>query len=216
MNHLASSNPSSSRIVRTVRAAALALACTIALPVLAGKVTPPQVPDNLKVAPGSRAFLVGHAVGTQNYVCAPTAAGVAYTLFTPIATLFNGEGDQLTTHFFSPNPNPLDPNTNPAVLSDGAIRATWQHARDNSSAWARLHPNGSATVTPGALAWLLLDVVGVQDGLAGGDILSKATQIQRVNTMGGIAPSQGCASTADLGRTAIVDYTADYYFYTID
>jgi hypothetical protein len=159
---------------------------------------------------------LGPELGTQNYICSPTATGVAFVLSTPQATLFNDEGGQLTTHFFSPNPDPNDPNTNPLVLADGAIRPTWQHSRDNSSAWAKLHPNGSAAVTPGALAWLLLDVVGVQEGLAGGDMLTKTTQIHRVNTVGGLAPAQGCASPADLGRAATVDYAADYYFYTKD
>ena len=201
---------------RTIATLALALACAIASTAHAAKITPPSVPANLQVAAGSRVFLVGHAIGTQNYICSPTATGVAYVLSTPQATLFNDEGGQLTTHFFSPNPDPNDANTNPLVLADGAIRPTWQHSRDNSSAWAKLHPNGSAAVTPGALAWLLLDVVGVQEGLAGGDVLTKTTQIPRVNTVGGLAPAQGCASPADLGRTAVVEYAADYYFYTKD
>ena len=197
--------------------AALALAGMASLPAHAGKVTPPPVPANLQVAAGSRPFLVGYAVGTQNYVCAPSASsstGVAYVLFTPEATLFNADGDQLITHYFSPNPDPADPNTNPAVLADGAIRPTWQHSKDMSKVWAKLHPNGSAVVDPAALSWLLLDVVGSEDGLTGGDFLSKTTQIQRLNTTGGLAPSVGCASPSDLGRQAYVDYTADYYFYT--
>jgi len=205
------------RIVLTACANALVLAFAVSQPALASKVTPPSVPDNLKVLDGSHAFLVGHAVGTQNYVCAPSATsntGVAYALFTPIATLFNNDGDQLITHFFSPNPNPLDANTNPAVVADGAIRATWQHSRDGSTVWAKLHPNGSAIMTEGAIAWLLLDVVGTQDGLTGGDFLSKTTQIQRLNTTGGSAPAQGCSSPADIGHQAYADYTADYFFYT--
>jgi hypothetical protein len=198
-------------------ATALALACAVALPAHAGKVTPPSVPYNLQVNAGSRAFLVGHAFGTQNYVCAPSASsstGVGYVLFTPQATLVNDDLDQLTTHYFSPNANPADPNTNPAVLADGAIRPTWQHAKDMSKVWGKLHPNGSVVMNTAALAWLLLDVVGTEDGLNGGDILSKTTQIQRLNTTGGLAPSTGCASVSDLGHQAYVDYTADYYFYT--
>jgi hypothetical protein len=71
-------------------------------------------------------------------------------------------------------------------------------------------------VDQSAVAWLLLDKAGTLRGLTGGDILTKTTQIQRVNTTGGVAPKQGCASTSDLGHTAFVDYTADYYFYTND
>ena len=48
---------------------------------------------------------MGHGVGTQNYVCAALRrSGVAFVLFTPEATLFNDDDEQVTTHFFSPNP----------------------------------------------------------------------------------------------------------------
>ena len=69
-------------------------------------VTPPPVPANIQVPAGNVAFLVGHATGTQNYVCLPSGAGVAFTLFTPQATLFDDNGKQIITHFFSPNLNP--------------------------------------------------------------------------------------------------------------
>lgn len=218
MNCNALSNPTTRRIIPSACATALAMAFAVPLPAYAGRVATPSVPDPaLQVDAGSHAFLVGHAIGTQNYVCAPSATsstGVAYVLFTPEATLFNDDGDQLITHFFSPNQDPRDPNTSSAVVADGAIRATWQHSRDGSSVWAKLHNNGSVLVNPSAVAWLLLDVVGTQNGLTGGDILSKTTQIQRLNTAGGVAPAQGCSSSANAGHTAFVDYTADYYFYT--
>ena len=35
----------------------------------------PPMPDNLQVGDGFTAFRVGHAVGTQNYVCKPTGNG---------------------------------------------------------------------------------------------------------------------------------------------
>jgi Protein of unknown function (DUF3455) len=212
-------NQAARRIMPTACATALSVAFAVSLPARADKVTPPPVPANLQVEAGSHAFLVGHAIGTQNYVCAPSANGVAYVLFTPEATLYNDDGKQLITHFFSPNPDPSDPNTSAAVVADGAIRATWVDSRDGSSVWAKLHTNaqgvnGSFTPDPTAVAWLLLDKVGVEDGLAGGNILSKTTQVQRLNTTGGVAPGHGCDSPADVGHTAFQDYTADYFFYT--
>jgi uncharacterized protein DUF3455 len=214
-------NRISSRIMPTACATALAVAFAVSLPAHAGKITPPAVPDNLKVLEGTHAFLVGHAFGTQNYVCAPSSTsktGVAYVLFTPAATLVNDDGDQLITHFFSPNPDPKDPNISDAVVADGAIRATWQ-SKDGSSVWAALHVNdqgvkGSFTPDQTAVAWLLLDKVGVEDGLTGGNILSKTTQVQRLSTAGGVPPDHGCDSLADVGHTAFSDYTADYFFYT--
>lgn len=217
MNCNVQSQQPTRRVVPSACAAALALAFALSSPAHAARVTPPSVPDPLKADDGSHAFLVGHAIGTQNYVCVPSASsatGVAYALFTPEATLYNDDGDQLITHFFSPNENPLDPNTSASVVADGAIRPTWQHSRDTSTVWAKLHPNGSVVMTQGVIPWLLLDVVGAAEGLTGGDILTKTTQIQRVATTGGAAPAQGCASTADLGHSAFVPYTADYYFYT--
>ena len=218
------SNQATRRIIPTACAAALAVAFAVSLPAHAEKVTPPDVPFNLQPDAGNHPFLVGHAIGTQNYVCAPSATsntGVAYVLFTPEATLYNDDLDQLITHFFSPNPDLSDPNKSAAVVADGAIRATWQ-SKDGSSVWAKVHTDAqgvSASFTPDqtAVAWLLLDKVGVEDGLTGGNILSKTTQVQRVHTTGGVAPKgpgHGCDSPSDLGHTAFMDYTADYFFYT--
>ena len=47
-------------------------------------------------------------------------------------------------------------------------------------------------VKPGAIAWLLLTVVGAKDGPTGGDTLTETTFVQRLNTSGGVAPSTGC------------------------
>jgi hypothetical protein len=220
MNCNVLSNRNSRRVIPAACAAALALACAVSLPAHAGRVETPDVPDTLKVDDGNHPFLVGHAIGTQNYVCAPAGLDAqgqprfAYTLFTPEATLFNDDGDQLITHYFSPNQDqrpPGDPNTDLKVQADGAIRATWQHSRDGSTVWAKV----KATVpVSGTIALVLLDVVGHEDGLTGGDFLSKTKQIQRLNTTGGVPRPEGCTSSADVGHTAFADYTADYYFYT--
>ncbi len=182
--------------------------------VKASEITPPPLPDGLAPVPaGNKLFLGSHAIGTQNYVCKPSGAGVAYVLFTPEATLFGDDGGQIITHFFSPNPNPSDPNTDPKVVADGAIRATWQY-KDTSAVWAKVHqPNGAVTVDPTAIAWLTLDAVGTQKGPTGGDKLFGTTFVQRLNTTGGVAPSTGCSSISDVGNTAFVPYTADYFFY---
>jgi Protein of unknown function (DUF3455) len=175
------------------------------------QITPPVVPGNLVVEDGNEPLLLGHATGTQNYVCKPVGAGFRFVLFTPEATLAKENGKQIITHFFSPNP--FEPNTDPTVFADGTIRAAWQ-AQDTSTVWAKLHqPNGAATVDPNAIAWLLLDVAGVQNGPTGGDTFRGATFVQRVNTTGGLAPSVGCTLSTDVGNQAFVPYTADYFFY---
>lgn len=191
---------------------AVGLMGSLPRPAHADAVKPPPLPAGLAPVPaGNKVFLVGHAVGTQDYVCRPSGAGVAYVLFTPEATLFGQDGGQVITHYFSPNP--FESNTDSKVVSDGMIRATWQH-RDTSTVWAKLHqPNGAVTVDPNAIAWLLLDVAGAQNGPTGGDKLTGTTFIQRLNTTGGLAPSTGCSSLTDVGNQAFVPYTADYYFY---
>src|SRR5262245_31913833 len=156
-----------------------------------GTVTPPAVPDTIKVKEGFVAFLVGHGDGTQNYVCRPAAnGGFAYVLFTPQATLFNDNLKQLIMHFFSPNPK--EPNTDPKVVTDRQIRVTWQ-AQDTSTIWAQLETAATFTTDPtfvakDAVAWLRLAVVNHQDGPTGGTTLSKTQFVQRVNTVGGLAP----------------------------
>jgi Protein of unknown function (DUF3455) len=184
-----------------------------------GNITPPPLPDDMVPVPAeNKLFLGTHAVGTQNYVCKPSGAGVAYVLFTPQATLFGEDGGQVITHYNSPNP--FEPNTDPKVVApEGTIRATWQY-RDTSRVWAKVHANdpitgkkGAVTVDQKAIAWLLLDRVGSLDGPTGGDKLTGTTFVQRLNTTGGLAPSTGCSSLTDLGNTAFVPYTADYFFY---
>jgi hypothetical protein len=207
------------RIILIACVTAFAVAFTVYLPqpADAAHVTPPRVPDDIQVEAGNEAFLVGHAVGTQNYVCLPSDSGVAWTLFTPEATLFDDHDKQIITHFFSPNPD--EDNTDPkVVVADGMIRATWRHSKDTSTVWGQVtktatHSSDPDFVAAGAVAWLLLKAVGVEEGSTGGDTLTDTTFIHRVNTSGGVAPPSGCASSTDVGNQAFVPYTADYFFY---
>jgi hypothetical protein len=196
----------------TAGASALALTGFVSQPAYAQRVTPPAVPFNVQVPEGAKAFLVGHATGTQNYVCQPSGAGFKFVLFTPQATLFGDNEKQIITHYFSPNLSPIPPEI------EGTIRATWQDSHDTSIVWASATPTTTSTdekfVQKGAVAWVLLTVVGRQGGPIGSNKLGPTTFIQRVNTSGGVAPSTGCSSLADVGTQAFQPYTADYFFYT--
>jgi Protein of unknown function (DUF3455) len=189
---------------------ALGTAFTIALPQAAHAehLTPPSAPDRLQVPEGNEVFLIGHAFGTQDYVCAASGTGVAFVLTTPEAVLFDNPARRVVNHFFSPNP-----------VEGGTIRAAWQSTRDSSVFWGKL--TASATfltdpdfVAPDAIAWLTLGQAGVLVGVGGGNKLAVASFVQRVNTVGGLAPSIGCNSPADIGNKAFVPYEADYVFYT--
>jgi Protein of unknown function (DUF3455) len=213
-NSNALENQATRRFLLIACSTALAAAFTASLPqpAHADPVTPPAVPDNVKVPEGAKAFLVGHATGTQNYVCQPSGAGFKFVLFTPQATLFGDNEKQIITHYFSPNLAP-DPGEN-----SGTIRATWQDSHDTSTVWASATPATTSTderfVQPGAVAWVRLTVVGRQGGPIGSNKLGPTTFVQRVNTSGGVAPSDGCSSLADVGNQAFQPYTADYFFYT--
>ncbi len=170
-------------------------------------VTPPSVPGTLQVPDGNEAFLIAHAFGSQDYVCAASGSGVAFVLTTPEAVLFDNPARRVINHFFSPNP-----------VEGGTIRATWQSTRNSSVFWGKLvHSATFATdpdfVAQDAIAWLLLSQAGVLEGSGNGDNLAAATFVQRVNTVGGLAPSIGCNSPADIGKTAFSPYEADYVFY---
>jgi hypothetical protein len=169
------------------------------------RITPPEVPGEIAVPEGNEPFLIGHAIGTQNYVCVPSGASVAWSLFTPQATLFDDHGNQLTTHFFSPNP----------FETPAAVRATWQDSRDTSSFWgAVVRPSTDPNfVEPGAIPWLLIAPPGPNTEPTGRGRLIGTTFVQRVKTTGGVAPATGCATATDLGKRMFVPYTADYVFW---
>jgi hypothetical protein len=171
----------------------------------------PRIPPELQVPPGNTAYLKGSAVGTQNYICQSSESGFTWKFLGPQATLFytfqwyNSQvSQQITTHFLSPNP-----------LEGGTPRATWQSSLDTSSVWARAIASSTDPnfVAPGAIPWLLLQVVGSQEGPTGGKMLANTTFIHRVNTAGGVAPATGCDQSTNVGVVAFVPYATDYFFY---
>ena len=174
---------------------ALAMAFTVSQPppAHADHVTPPSVPAGLQVPAGNQAFREGDAIGTQDYICLPSG----WTFFGPQATLFNEHDKQIITHFLSPNP--FETGTPP--------RVTWQDSEDTSKVLGMTI--ASVSVQPDAIPWLLVQVVGAQGGPTGGDELSETTFIQRVNTVGGVAPTTACT----VGMMALVPYSAEYFFY---
>ena len=206
------------RLRRIASIGALATAVMIALPHVAHaqnltppseNLRPPSVPDKLNapLPEGSELFLFTHAFGTQDYVCAASGSGVAFVLTTPEAVLFDTPARRVVNHFFSPNP-----------VEGGTIRATWQSTRDSSVFWGKLAASATFQSDPDfvaqdAIAWLTLGRAGVLVGVGGGTELAVATFVQRVNTVGGLAPSTGCNSAGDIGHKAFVPYEADYVFY---
>ena len=205
-------------------AAVLVLGCAIAAanPASAQTVKPPVTPTEITPV-GATAFLLGHGVGTQGYVCLPTSAGASTASWTvndarPEATLFTnlfGVDFQIITHFLSPDEKPNKFAPSPLPFGN----ATWQSSLDSSKVWAqKVHaiPAGTDPSCPhsGAIACLLLQAIGTEPGPAGGRLLTPTTFIQRLNTQGGSAPADGCSVAGDVGKQVLVPYSADYYFFT--
>jgi hypothetical protein len=213
-NRMNNRNTVQHQITRRIRLiaciSALGTAFMIAVPQAAHaqSLTPPPVPDRFQDAlDGNEAFLIGHAFGTQDYVCAASGAGVAFVLTTPEAVLFDNAARRVVNHYFSPNP-----------FEGGTIRATWQSTRNSSIFWGKADAVATSVTDPGfvapdAIAWVLLSRAGVLEGSGNGDNLAQATFVERVNTVGGLAPSIGCNSATDIGHKAFVPYEADYVFF---
>jgi len=187
-----------------------------------GSIQSPATPAIITPPAGNSAFLLGHGVGTQGYVCLPSGPGASWTVngARPEATLFTsvfGEAFQIITHFLSPNTNPNEFAPNPLPFGN----VTWQSSFDSSKVWAQAQhaiPAGSHPSCPnaGSIGCVLLQVIGSEQGPAGGKSLTKTTFIQRLNTNGGSAPATGCLVSGDVGKQVLVPYTADYFFFRAD
>ena len=168
---------------------------------LSAQTTVKPVPSTLEPPGGHKEFLRAGAIGTQNYICMPSGwsfIGPQATLFVNVPWITGTIRQQVTTHFLSPNPKEA-----------GTPRPAWQGSFDTSAVWANPIVFSPESAEPGAIPWLLLQVVGDQKGPAGGSAISEATYIQRINTTGGVTPTGACT----VGARMFVPYTADYVFF---
>lgn len=164
---------------------AIPLATLGAALVLAACVNQPlqaEVPAAL-VPAGERAVEIIGAKGVQIYQCRIAADGSAAWAFVgPEADLFDGSGRSAGKHYAGPH---------------------WE-AADGSKVIGTVKSRADAPQA-GAIPWLLLTTKSV-----GGDgRYAKVTSIQRINTVGGIAPAAKCEAAIS-GKTERVPYTADY------
>ncbi|HEY0465176.1 MAG TPA: DUF3455 domain-containing protein [Polyangiaceae bacterium] len=153
---------------------------------LSSKVCPAGVPSAIAPAADQtvKASLTG--VGVQIYMCSATlAGGYGWTMVAPQANLLDDCDKLVGTHFIGP---------------------TWQ-GNDGSSVSGAMA--AGVTVDPSAIPWLLLKVTG--NGPTSGKF-SDVTAIQRLSTVGGIAPSTPCEAS-NVTSIAQVPYTAEYVFY---
>ena len=153
--------------------------------------TPLPVPDALRPGTHESLAMIVPAKGVQIYECRvkkETSTGTEWVFVAPEAELFDARGNTIGRHGAGP---------------------FWQ-ANDGSRIVGTLKQRTDAPIS-GAIPWLLL--TSKSTGSTGS--FSSVTSIQRVNTVGGIAPTAGCTSDR-VGATERVPYTADYYFFSSD
>ena len=164
---------------RLILTAALIATAAVPAAAIAGPAAPP-VPGDIAVPEGHKPYLVAHAEGVQIYTC----EGTAWKLLAPRATLTGDNGKVVATHYGGP---------------------TWE-ARDGSTVVGKR--DAGVPGAPGAVDWLRLKATSTAAGFDG-DRLAGTTYIQRIHTVGGVAPAGACAA----GASAEVPYTADYVFF---
>ena len=148
-----------------------------------------QVPDKLKPGANESLAMIAHAKGVQIYECRARkdqAGDYEWAFVAPEADLFDAGGNRIGRHYAGPH---------------------WE-STDGSKLLGALKERAEAPAAD-AIPWLLLTTK--LDGPEGS--FSKVTSIQRVSTVGGVAPKAGCSQAA-AGTSARINYTADYYFFT--
>jgi hypothetical protein len=150
------------------------------------------VPDTLKPGVQERvAFaFVRHARGVQIYRCDAADGGAfKWTFVAPEAQLFESAAT-------------------PAALGTHGAGPFWQ-GNDGSRVVGKVKARADASNAAADIPWLLLTTTA--EGPNGQ--MSAVKSVQRIKTVGGVAPASGFAAAADAGKQARVPYTADYVFF---
>jgi hypothetical protein len=168
----------------TLAALALLLHATVA-PAVADPGNDSRAPDlgdcqNLRVPAGNKVASHVYAEGVQIY----RWDGMSWIFVAPEAVLFANAGDDgvVGIHYAGP---------------------TWESVSGSRVVGMVLE---RCTPDPDAIPWLLLGAASTE----GPGIFHRVTYLQRVNTVGGTAPTD----PGDFpGEVARVPYTAEYFFY---
>lgn len=153
-----------------------------------GTPTADNVPANLAPPAGAVLLFDFHARGVQIYTCAAKpddASAFVWTFKAPEAQLFNRRGEMVGHHFAGP---------------------TWQ-GNDGSAVAGTVLEHADAP-DAGSIPWLLLRA----KDRAGHGAFSTITYIQRLDTVGGTAPAEGCAAD-HAGDEVRQPYEATYAFF---
>lgn len=172
-----------------IKSVALALSLLASgVAIRADDLQPPDLPsplcDSLVVPGGNEVAFHVYAVGVQIY----TWNGSAWVFVAPSALLYADPGLHALVgiHFLTPGQGP-----------------TWKTKSGSEVIGAR---QAACTPDPTAIPWLKLRGLSSD----GPGVLNGVSFVQRVNTVGGIAPS---TPGTTVGQEADVPYMAEYFFY---
>jgi hypothetical protein len=147
-----------------------------------------DIPAPLQVAGNEVLAQRAHAAGVQIYRCGPDKSDMTHFVWLlqgPEADLLDHAGHKIGKHYAGPTWEAADGSK---VLGEVAARAP--------------------SPDPKAVAWLLLSAKST----SGAGVFAKVRFIQRLHTVGGNPPADGCDQVS-AGRDVRVPYSADYWFY---
>lgn len=153
---------------------------------------PASVPAALAPAADQALFRIYPAEGVQIYRCTLTASGAyAWVFDVPDALLLSNDD--------------WDDEGERRIVGHHYAGPTWEYKDRSTVVGSKV---AGATVDPTAIPWLLLTA----KSHGGSGLFTDVTTIQRLNTVGGLAPSSGCDATT-VNTAARVPYTATYFMY---
>lgn len=147
------------------------------------------LPDVVKVPAGQRVAMETVGTGQLTYECKEKTAVMGtyeWVFVGPSAVLTNRDGARVGTYYGPP--------------------ATWESADGSKISGTQL------AISPGATGNIPLQLVKTNPAVGAGS-MAGVTYVQRVNTRGGVAPALPCDGT-QVGKREVVNYQADYIFYT--
>ena len=164
-----------------------AVALPLSFAACAATMSVPDVPAAVAVPAGNKPAMTLKGVGLLTYECrakAGTSGAHEWVFAGPDAQLQDMKGMRVGKYYGGP---------------------TWEHS-DGSKVTGK-----QVAVAPGSPGAIPLQLVQTGPAMGSG-AFTGVTYIQRVNTMGGVAPAAPC-DAGTMGSKQTVGYSADYVFY---
>lgn len=150
-----------------------------------------SLPATVQVPAGNKVAIETVGVGEITYQCnakKDMASQFEWAFVGPDAKLNNRKGKQVGKYYGPP--------------------ATWENLDGSKLTGTQV------AVAPSAAGNIPNQLVKANPAMGNG-IMTGVTYIQRVNTVGGVAPATACTAS-NMGSKEIVKYQADYIFYKAD